>query len=63
MLGIQKTGGDIGNDQATYCLGFAAGITLRKLVRSATLDVVDGSALGSACLSISKVAAPVWDDS
>lgn len=44
MLGIQKAGGDIGNNQATYCLGFATGITLRKLVRSATLDVVDGMA-------------------
>lgn len=30
--------------QANYYLGLAIGITLRKLVRNATLDIVDGMA-------------------
>lgn len=31
-------------DQAAQSLGLATGITLRKLVRSATVDIVDGMA-------------------
>lgn len=42
---LGKAGGDFWKeDQATQSLGLATGTTLRKLVRSATVDIVDGMA-------------------
>ncbi|EHH63023.1 hypothetical protein EGM_15909, partial [Macaca fascicularis] len=47
---------------AAYSLGLATGITLRKLVRGATLDIVDGMAQLMEVLSITPTQSPENND-